>query len=604
MSPAGTPTWWQGDRLDGVGVSPCGRWWLGAFTTPGETPVSWQGVRAVDPEETAWRRVGTAVDAAHGGMFLSDGAHVVAWRTGRAGPELVLYPSDRPGRAVQRVARPPESATVLKAWGRTPSLACLGVDGEGTRRVFAWVEGLDRAPTPVTPPRHRVGDFAFAPASVRFAWTQQNPWRVGQPPPTALLFLDEVGGQGPVRVEVPAAPLGYLAWDVSGRYLAWLARPDGELLAHPELWVLDVERAEATRLLSEADGWVTGWDWSHRPGCLIAAVESGVASSLIRLDVDGSRERLDAGDAAWRAPSCARATDGFVSLVQDVHRAPRAVWRCPDAAPRVVTDTHLPADAAPLRPASLWTWTGRDGLVLEGLWLAPVGPAPHPTIVWLHGGPAEHVGRGFSVLFQSLVEAGFAVFAPNVRGSTGRGDGFLRALEGNLCAEDVEDVELGVRSLIRAGLAHRRRVGLFGWSYGGSLALMTAAGRPWVRAVVAGAPVVDWLSVFGARTWPHVTAAWFGAQPWEMPARYDAASPARRLVDVQAPVLLVHGEDDDRVPVSQSRLAFHLLGARGVQTDLRLFPRQGHVFRDDWARAEMLDRVVEWMGTHLEDAED
>lgn len=603
MTSTGTPSWWQGDRLDGIGVSPCGRWLLAAFTTPTAPPVSWHAVRSVDDSEPAWRRVGTAGDAAHGAMFLSDGEHIVAWRTGRAEPELVLYPSHRPGRAVRRVARPPDGATVLKAWGASPSLACLGVDAEGTRRVFAWVDGLDRAPTAVTPARQRVGDFAFAPNSRRFAWTHQNPWRVGQPPPTPLLFLDEVGGTGPVRVEVPAAPLGYLAWDVTGRHLAWLARPDGELLAHPELWVLDIVAAEASRLLSEADGWVTSWDWTHREGRLIAAVEAGLTSSLHRLDVDGTRERLDKADAVWRAPSCARAAEGFVALAQDVHRAPRAVWRSPQAAPRVVTETHLAADAAALRPASAWTWRGRDGLELEGLWMTPEGEAPHPVVVWLHGGPAEHVGRGFSVLFQGLVEAGFAVFAPNVRGSTGRGDGFLRALEGRLATEDVEDVERGVRSLIRAGEVHRRRVGLFGWSYGGSLALMTAAGRPWVRAVAAGAPVVDWLSVFGARTWPHVTAAWFGAQPWEMPERYDAASPARRLADVQAPVLLLHGEDDDRVPVSQSRLAFHLLGARGVQTDLRLFPRQGHVFREDWARAEMLDRVVEWMRTHLNDDE-
>jgi dipeptidyl aminopeptidase/acylaminoacyl peptidase len=536
-------------------------------------------------------------------MFLSDGEQLVAWRTGRAGAELVLYPSARSGRAVARVAAPPPGATVLKAWGKPPSLACLGSDVEGTRRVFAWVAGLSHAPQPVTPARQRVGDFAFAPASVRFAWTHQNPWRVGQPPPAPALFLDEVGGTGPVRVEVPAAPLGYLAWDVSGRYLAWLARPEGALLAHPELWVLDVERREATRLLSEADGWVTGFDWTHEPGRLVAAVESGVVSGLWRLDVEGMRRALDAGDTSWRAPSCARAKDGMVALWQDVHRAPRGVWRGADGVPRVVTDNHLAADAALLRPAVTRTWTGRDGRVLEGLWVAPATPGPHPTIVWLHGGPAEHVGRGFSVLFQGLVDAGYALFAPNVRGSTGRGDDFLRALEGRLCAEDVEDLDRGVRSLITEGLAHRRRVGLFGWSYGGSLALMTAAGRPWVRAVVAGAPVVDWLSVFGAKTWPHVTAAWFGAQPWEEPARYDAASPARRLAEVQAPVLLLHGEEDDRVPVSQSRLAFHLLGARGVQTDLRLFPRQGHVFRDDWARAELLARVVDWMGAHLADDE-
>ena len=478
MTSTGTPSWWQGDRLDGIGVSPCGRWLLAAFTTPTAPAVSWHAVRSVDDSEPTWRRVGTAGDAAHGAMFLSDGEHIVAWRTGRAEPELVLYPSHRPGRAVRRVARPPDGATVLKAWGASPSLACLGVDAEGTRRVFAWVDGLDRAPSAVTPARQRVGDFAFAPNSRRFAWTHQNPWRVGQPPPTPLLFLDEVGGTGPVRVEVPAAPLGYLAWDVSGRHLAWLARPDGELLAHPELWVLDIVAAEASRLLSEADGWVTSWDWTHREGRLIAAVEAGLTSSLHRLDVDGTRERLDRADAVWRAPSCARAAEGFVALAQDVHRAPRAVWRSPQAAPRVVTETHLAADAAALRPASVWTWLGRDGLELEGLWMTPEGEAPHPVVVWLHGGPAEHVGRGFSVLFQGLVEAGFAVFAPNVRGSTGRGDGFLRALEGRLATEDVEDVERGVRSLIRAGEVHRRRVGLFGWSYGGSLALMTAAGRP------------------------------------------------------------------------------------------------------------------------------
>lgn len=544
----------------------------------------------------AWRRLNGEGETLFDPQFSYDG-RLAALRE-RAGADVVVLD---PETGAELAAPPgmPHGTVALKWWGDPPGLAVIGFDEDNTRRVWVWPD-LTRPPVPVTPPRRRVGDYAFAPRSGRVAWVYAPPRSV-RPIANALL-LGEVGVASHRQLALPESPLGLLSFSPDGRRLALVARPHDEPLTAPRLWVVDLEDGVAVRLLEDRPGWVTGYDWAPDGASLVVALDQGLDGLLLRVDMDGGVTQLGPSGVYLSGPRLDRSRGRMVHLRQAGHEPQHVcLWEPEEEDSRPISTFHHHLDLDRLRPQERLAWTAPDGMELEGLLMRPAGDPPYPLVVWLHGGPAEHIQRTFSPYFQVLAAAGFAVFAPNFRGSTGRDDAFLQALVGGMCAADLPDVEVGVRRLITSGVVHRRRVGLMGWSYGAALALSLGAAHRWVRAIVAGAPVVDWLSVFGATTYPLLTRAYFPGEPWETPEAYDQASPLRRFATLDAPTLLLHGELDDRVPVSQSRLAYHLLLARGVKTDLRLFPGEGHVFAQPWAVRELLDRTVLWLREHLVD---
>jgi dipeptidyl aminopeptidase/acylaminoacyl peptidase len=545
---------------------------------------------------SAWALVGDADETFFDPAFAPDGSALAALREHPGGRDVAIY--DPTTLVRRRELALPDAAVVLKWGGVQPRPFVLGNDVDGTRRV--WALG-DAGPAAITPERRRVADYALAPLSDRMAWLYGPPRSIGAPAEPTSLRVGDVSGAAWVEVDVPESPLGFLSFSPDGRWLAMLCRPVDEVLCSPRLWVIDLgEGLPPRRLMAGSDGWITAMEWCADGRALIVSEDYGVNGRLVRASLDGDVEVVGPADTYLSGVRCARGSPRWVFLQQDGGQTQHLrLMEDSAASSRRISRFNQRIDDMGLRGFERFEWRAPDGLALEGLLLRPAGDPPYPMITWLHGGPAEHNARTFSTYWQVLAGAGFAIFAPNFRGSTGRGDRFLGMLRGGLCGPDVADVDAGVRRLIVSGFAHRRQVGVMGWSYGGALALSIAAEHAWVRAIVAGAPVVDWLTVFGARTWPWVTRAYFDADPWLEPERYDAASPARRLGRVQAPALFLHGELDDRVPPSQSRLAWHLLTARGVVSDLRLFPGEGHVFGAPWAVQEMLVRTISWFQGHL-----
>ena len=148
------------------------------------------------------------------------------------------------------------------------------------------------------------------------------------------------------------------------------------------------------------------------------------------------------------------------------------------------------------------TLRNRAGDLLHGLLYRPdasrYGPGPYPTIVQVYGGP--HAQRALdswrntaNMRAQYLRSLGFLVFVLDNRGSAGRGLQFEAAIRWDMGNVEVDDQVDGVRWLVEQGLADRNRVGIYGWSYGGYMALMCLARAPETfHAAVAGAPVTAW----------------------------------------------------------------------------------------------------------------
>ena len=235
---------------------------------------------------------------------------------------------------------------------------------------------------------------------------------------------------------------------------------------------------------------------------------------------------------------------------------------------------------------------------------APAGPdldGRTPTVLWLHGGPEAQERPGFNPLFQALLAQGIAVFAPNVRGSSGFGRTFVNSdnLTGRYGA--IADVASCVRHLIEAGVAEPGRVGCMGSSYGGYLTLASLGNHPELFAAGVDICGMADFETFFDRTEPWIAAAAvskYGDPETDRDLLRDL-SPLHRFDRLAAPLLVVHGAQDTNVPVYESEQAVAAARAQGVQTRYLLFPDEGHDITGTTNRQELVATVVSWFREHL-----
>ena len=252
-------------------------------------------------------------------------------------------------------------------------------------------------------------------------------------------------------------------------------------------------------------------------------------------------------------------------------------------------------------------WTAADGLELDGWLVRPptATGAPLPTIVLVHGGPYGRWGGGLDLSWgnwaQWLATAGYAVLLPNPRGGYGHGEPFAGAARGAVGKDDFSDVMSMVDAALARGLADPERLGIGGWSQGGFMSAwaVTQTGR--FKAAVMGAGVSDWGAMVVSSDLPDFERELGGSAPWAGvgPHPHAALSPISFASRVTTPVLILHGENDARVPLGQA-VGFHrALREYQVATELVVYPREPHGVRERAHQVDVLKRVRAWYGRWL-----
>lgn len=266
----------------------------------------------------------------------------------------------------------------------------------------------------------------------------------------------------------------------------------------------------------------------------------------------------------------------------------------------------VPADprvaALALQPPELVTLPSRDGVTLHGAIYRPgpeAGPGPWPVIVSVYGGPhAQRVTNGWDMTVdmraQYLRSLGYLVFKLDNRGSARRGLAFEGAIARDLGNLEVQDQVDGVNWLVAQGLADPKRVGIYGWSYGGYMAAMALMRAPETfKAAVAGAMVSSW---DGYDT--HYTERYMGT-PANNPEGYRNSSVMTHVDKLQGHLMIVHGLIDENVHFRHSaRLIDALVKARKPY-DVQLFPGERHMPRAEADRVYMEERMRDFFDTHL-----
>jgi dipeptidyl aminopeptidase/acylaminoacyl peptidase len=244
------------------------------------------------------------------------------------------------------------------------------------------------------------------------------------------------------------------------------------------------------------------------------------------------------------------------------------------------------------------TITARDGLSLNA-WLYPPikAGASAGAVVFLHGGPEDQARPGYNDIFARLVNDGFTVLTPNVRGSGGFGRTFVHADDKENRFAAIDDVADCARFLVDSGLADPHRIACAGWSYGGYLTLAALTFHHDLFAAGISICGMSDLSTFYRNTEPWIADSAYPEYGHPIGDRelLEELSPLRRADALVAPLLVVHGAHDTNVPVSESEQIVDALRQIGRDVRYLLFGNDGHGIIKRENRATLAAAMSEWM---------
>ena len=253
-------------------------------------------------------------------------------------------------------------------------------------------------------------------------------------------------------------------------------------------------------------------------------------------------------------------------------------------------------------------WTS-DGTPIQGWLVYPTDYDPkqrYPMIVVAHGGPAGTMHNGWPGRFftTSLLSAhGYFVFYPNPRGSFGQGEAFTRGNVKDFGYGDFRDIMAGVDQILKDLPVDSNRLGVAGWSYGGYMAMWSVTQTHRFAAAVIGAGISNWQSYYGENDIDQWMIPYFGASVYDDPAVYARSSPINFIKNVRTPTLLLVGEHDGECPAPQSREFWHALKTLGVETELVVYPGEGHVFLQPQHREDVMSRLTGWFDHYVKRAD-
>ena len=258
----------------------------------------------------------------------------------------------------------------------------------------------------------------------------------------------------------------------------------------------------------------------------------------------------------------------------------------------------------PVVHSKMVSWKSSDGLTIEGVLYLPFTYQPgHPVplLVELHGGPTGVALDSFPVPrtypTQCFLERGFAILAPNFRGSVNYGPEFRFKNIESQGFGDFDDVMTGVDYLIKEGIADSRRLGVMGWSYGGFLTAWVIGHTDRFKASSVGAPATDWTTYYGQSDGPRSTLiTYFGGTPWDKPDNYNKHSPRTGIAKIHTPTLLQIGGLD----INHNSEIYWSLTDRKIPVEYVIYPREGHGIAEPAHQRDLMERNLRWFTQWLQ----
>lgn len=284
------------------------------------------------------------------------------------------------------------------------------------------------------------------------------------------------------------------------------------------------------------------------------------------------------------------------------------IYDLPEGKPRQLTYSAIASlEVIPMPGAQIVHYKSFDGKVISALLWMPFNlkrDGTNPAIVLPHGGPTGQMVDYWNPEVAALVSRGYICIAPNVRGSTGYGIEFQKANYQDLGGGDLQDEVYATKFLVATGYVNPKKIGITGGSYGGYMTLMAVGKTPDVWAAgVEEFGIINWFTML-----QHEDAL---LQEYEKsllgdPVKdrkiYEADSPVTYVHQVKAPLLVLQGENDPRVPKEEAQQVVDSLRKDGKTVDVHYYPNEGHGFEKRENRIDAIRRMVAWFDKYLKSA--
>jgi dipeptidyl aminopeptidase/acylaminoacyl peptidase len=272
------------------------------------------------------------------------------------------------------------------------------------------------------------------------------------------------------------------------------------------------------------------------------------------------------------------------------------------------TNNQLIAKANLAKEEEVW-WTGALGKKIHGYIVKPSnfdGSKKYPLLVLIHGGPQGAWNNAWSYRWnpQVFANAGYVVFAPNPRGSTGYGQQLVDEVSGDWGGRAYVDIMNGVADTIkRNSFIDKSRVGAAGASYGGYMINWIEGHntdpRFQFKVLVCHDGVYNLTSMYGATEEVWFPEWEFKGTPWTNKLMYDRWSPHNFVKNFKTPILIIHGELDFRVPIGEGLQLYTAVQRMGIDSKLIIFPDEGHWVLKPQNSQFWYHNVLGWVDKYL-----
>lgn len=346
---------------------------------------------------------------------------------------------------------------------------------------------------------------------------------------------------------------------------------------------------------------VAGVQW-HDPSTIWFSVVDGFRNRLFRRS-NGAAPRTLALPLSMGSFDVSR--NGTLAFIgEDFAHLAEIYLRQKDGRIRQLGELQQGLQSVALASTRIFTARSFDGTPIEAALMRPRGSSPAdklPLVLLVHGGPASNFSEGYgweTGWAQMLAAHGYEVLMVNPRGSNGYSEEFAKANRGDWGGGDYKDLMALLDAVIARGGTDPTRLGIGGWSYGGEMTAWAITQTHRFKAAVAGAPVFDQQAEFETEHDPAGDEWYFGT-PWEHRELFAKNSPATFIRNARTPTLILDGQEDESNPVGQSKGLYRALKHFGVETELVLYPEEGHSPKKGSYNIDMFTRILDWYDRHL-----
>jgi len=519
---------------------------------------------------------------------------------------------------------------------------------DGSRIAFLYSEGAPRTPGPLNPLARDAGvlsstvyeqrlalisarggdvtllgpadlniyEYDWSPDGRRFVVTAargsgDDNWWIAE-----LDLLDAQSGALTTLLR-PHLQIASPRWSGDGTRIAYIGGlMSDEGISGGDIYVVPAAGGVPVDVTPGLAGSVQTITWNASATRIVATEFAAGDEVLATIDVDSKSQR-----ELWRAPQMIWANcllgfapgDAGISLsknaavsavIRQSYTSPPEVETGPPGKWKPITRAN--AGVKPITGKATSVFWKSDGFSVQGMLIEPpavVQARRYPLVVEVHGGPAYAHYPLFPASPDSfdavLASQGYFVFKPNPRGSYGQGEAFTQANVKDFGYGDLRDILRGVDAVQATAPIDPERVGITGWSYGGYMTMWALTQTDRFKAAVAGAGLSDWLSYYGTNNIDTWMIPYFGASVYDDPKVYARSSPITFIKNVHAPTLIVGGDRDAEVPITQSYEYWNALRRLGVRTEFVVYPDEGHFFFRRADQVDVASRLVNWFNAYL-----